>query len=251
MKPGLMRRRILLCGVPILIACNSVLGIDPPTVPPDAGADANVDGGGADAGCAVDQDPCIPFPQCGCGDLNCEVTASDGTTSCSAVTSTPLYANCVGYGSCPKGAECIGGVCKPFCASAADCTGGYRTCEQITSTGKNGGPPVPALKVCSSGCDPIAPLAVCGPDVACFPWPFDGKKKDFGDCFGKVGKGVGPGACSGTNQSDCAPGYYCTQAGDCTQWCRVGHPEDCTTGTCVPFIDVPVSIAGVPYGICQ
>jgi len=235
--------------------CNAVLGIDPPAAV-DGGDAASTDGGsdtalpdaGTDASgaCTLPSlGPCKVLPQSGCsGDENCEITSLAGLASCTAATATPVYGNCTSYGQCPKGTECIGQACKPFCCDGNDCLGGVRTCEQIT----NGSMDVPGLRVCSAGCDPINPSTICGPGVACYPQPWNGKGVDHGDCFGGAGTDIGPGSCT---LNSCAPGYYCQKTGECAKWCRLAIASDCTGGkTCTVFDPIAV-IGGVQYGTCM
>jgi len=249
--------------IPLLAAtgCNGVFGIEPPiVVPPDAGSDAApidaAEDGDAAPTCTPTRGPCQPFPQCGCdAPDNCNVLDVDGTTACVATGTTPFWNSCgiktASVGECQKGAECIGSNCKPFCNTVADCPGPNRTCEQITKTGKPYpfGPAVPGLKVCSAGCDPILPSDTCGPGVNCTIYPSDGLAKDHGDCIYAKGQGMGPGTC--TVNEDCAVGFMCFNGADCRKLCRVvGHPEDCTQGTCAAFT-LKAAIAGIEYGACQ
>jgi hypothetical protein len=254
---GVPRRRLPLALALVaggVAACANLLGVGNLR---DRVSDAGMDGGmdaEADAGpdvCTPEVGVCSPFPQCGClTNQNCEITTVYGNTTCTTIGTTPLWHGCTTYGQCELGATCVGGVCKPFCSTAADCAGTNVTCEQIIDYGS--GKPVPGLKVCSAGCDPVDPSAICGPGVTCFPYPWNGLGKDHGDCVGPTGSGVGPDACSGTNLNEpCAPGYYCTTTHDCVHWCRVGHATDCLSGElCEPFISPQPVIAGVEYGVC-
>lgn len=259
-----MRARVLPRFWSLLLAaapgCNLAFGIHPPTVVVDdagdaAGAEAGRDAAGPDVGteaggaCTLPSlGPCKVLPQSGCsGGENCEVTGNAGLASCTVATATPVYGNCNGYGQCPKGTECIGQACKPFCCDGNDCQGSIRTCEQI----QNGNMPIPGLRVCSAGCDLIDPKSTCGPGVACYPEPWDGQGVDHGDCFGGAGTGIGPGGCTQSAKNACAPGYYCLQTDECAKWCRVASPSDCTNGkTCIVFNPIAI-IGGVQYGTCQ
>jgi hypothetical protein len=190
--------------------------------------------------------PCTPFPQTGCGaGQNCEVPTS-GVGACFNAGSTPQWSNCFGSSNaCATGEQCIGEVCKPYCCSAADCTGGLVTCEQVT--GPDGGPLVGA-KVCASGCDPVDASAICGPAVTCDPFPWDGTGHDHGDCLGGVGTGLQEAGCTG--YADCAPGFECvTSRGYCAAWCRMDNPVCPSPLTCKSFSSPPI-IGGVEYGVC-
>jgi hypothetical protein len=237
-----------------LAACSDLLGVGNLRDLTDAAADVVDSSSDADAGIVEcpDEGICSTFPQCGCGTENCVVLSTAGVTGCVPVGTTPLWYDCSGVNpeTCERGATCIGGVCKPFCGSASDCTGTNVTCDSIDQVGTN--VPIPNLFVCSSGCDPVNPSAICGPGVTCFPYPWDGLEHDHGNCIGGAGTGVGSGACVGKNNDypPCAPGYYCTLAGDCLHWCRVGL-TDCANGeTCVGISPPPTAIEGVTYGLC-
>jgi hypothetical protein len=245
---------ILGCGVG---ACGLLVGVsDLPFL--DAGAEggASADAAPSDAN---DEAPvcvpptvsgaCAPFPQRGCeAGQDCEIVAS-GVAACAPAGSIPRWHNCVGDSDqCGAGHECIGGVCKPFCCSAADCEGGVVTCEQITSTGGPSGTPLVGLEVCSAGCDPSNPTAICGQGVTCSPFPWDGNGHDHGDCIGGVGTGMGPDACAVL--TDCAPGFYCLPDDDCAAWCRMDAPVCSGALICTSF-QTKVVIGGVEYGVCN
>jgi hypothetical protein len=176
---------------------------------------------------------------------------------CTGAGTIPPWWPCFGVSDCQPGSACIGlgtpqpgpGVCKPFCASNADCAPNA-TCNQIDDPGS--GDPIPGLEVCSSGCDPANPSAICGDGVTCYPFPWDGLQHDHGDCVGPSGTGIGPDACAGDNaNTPCAPGYYCTVTHDCARFCRLGPFSDCTNGqTCVGFGSPQPVIDGVEYGVC-
>lgn len=252
-----MRSGVVL-SIVFLSGCNSILGIDPPIG--DAGVDARPqeDGGApeAEAGCVVpDASVCSVFPQCGCTNQTCAIIDSIGTTECVAIGDVPLYRNCTtSVGDCGLGAQCIGGMCKPYCQTDKDCAGPNRACTQITDTGDGAGKPVPGLKVCSSGCDPIDPAAACGPNGTCLPVS-KMKAQLIPDCLSVKGNGMGPGACA-NNVFNCAAGYICLTSGphtgDCSKFCRMkGHPEDCPMPlVCEVFLPALI-YGGIEYGSCN
>ena len=92
---------------------------------------------------------------------------------------------------------------QPFCNSNADCPGIGRECIQVDSS-DTGNPPIPADFVCTAGCDPINPSAICGTGVTC-----DFYDTTFTQCFGPVGFGVGANGCTQDNPLLCARGYIC------------------------------------------
>ena len=254
-----MIRRALL--VLPLVGCNAVLGISAP-IPEDAATDAfpDADTDASDGGCALAlaDNPCAVFPQCGCSlAQTCEVLGASGITACAEYGTTLDYGVCtgVGAGQCAQGTQCIGGVCKPYCSSDADCLGPNRLCLQITDTGFSTGKPIPGLKVCSAGCDLLNPAAVCRAGVQCYVLENE-KHKQTPDCVAPAGTGMGPGACAGSKQADCSPGWACVitgpNVGSCSKWCRMAHSsEDCpSTLQCVGNQPVTL-IGGIEYGSCN
>lgn len=249
----------------IVAGCGDLLGVSDLQDRADAGAMDASDASDPDVfdGCALTlaTNPCALFPQCGCTNQNCVALpppSPSGTTECLVAGTTPLYTLCNGN-TCEIGAACIGGVCKPLCATDDDCPrldgGGPRICAQITTTGLPNGKPVPGLKTCSAGCDFLQPGALCGPNVGCVPI-FDTHDNGVPDCIGPAGKGMGPGACVDKAQTDCAVGYACTdQTGPnplaCSKYCRILHQaEDCGSLACVPFAPAIV-VEGVEFGSCN
>ena len=186
---------------------------------------------------------CDDFPQCGCtANQNCDVTDATGVTACEPAGSVPAYGNCTALGQCGVGYQCVGTVCQPFCGSNNDCPGAGRECIQVLS-GATGNPPIPADFVCTSGCNPIDPQAICGPGTTC----------DFFDithtqCFGPSGFGMGANGCTQTNPFLCAPGYICLSDNSCMKWCRIGHNDCSGAQTC---LDLGDSLGGVEYGYCD
>lgn len=230
------------------VACGQLLDIDSLVDRVDASTGETGVEASTDAACLPIRGVCNPFPQCGCGtNENCVVASASGETACVDSGTLGVWQSCTSIGQCKKGMECIGYACKPFCASASDCTGTNVTCEQIRNP-PNTGAAIPGLEVCSSGCDPLDASALCGPGVNCSPSPWNGVDPDHGDCFGQAGMSTGPGACA-TNPFACAPGWGCS-SGDCRQWCRRGD-EDCPGAqSCAALVPPPI-IAGVEYGGCQ
>lgn len=251
-----MRRVLIGIVLAELAACGQLLDIDGLVDRVDAsagetGADASPDVVGVDAsveGACASQGQCDPFPQCGCNaNESCVVFDTSGNTACVDAGPLGAWASCTYKDDCQKGMECIGFACKPFCADASDCVGTNVTCEQIKNP-PNTGKDIPGLVVCSSGCDPHDPSAICGANVGCYPQPWPDKGPYHGDCFGHAKGGMGPGACA-TDMFACAPGWGCI-SGDCEAWCRITSNDCPTNQVCVP-LDPAAIVAGVEYGVCK
>lgn len=229
---------------------SGVPGDDGSTTPPGDGDTPPTDtgGGGGDGGCSVPTGKvCTMVPQCGCASgQSCDVTKTDGTTSCVAAGTRGRLEGCDDIGQCEKGLSCIGGLCNPQCSSNADCPTGT-TCDQVMyrPTGATTSEPVPGFKVCLvSECDVLSPSAACGSANCAL---FD----DGSSVCVKGGTGTSPGGCTASDPFLCAPGYVCTNDTDCFKWCRVGFSSDCsgTLGTCTGFT-TPIYVGGIEYGVC-
>lgn len=264
--------RLTWLWVPLLggaaAGCGALIGLDgdrpcASSECAEPGGDAGADAGGDEAPVAADAGPeasacgdisnqrvCTTVPQSGCNaDQTCDVFDPKGDTACFNAGTYPLWSSCTAHGQCGHGASCTtAGVCKPLCCTSDDCQG--RPCVPVGA-----GPTVliPAFNVCAAGCDLINPQTVCGSGATCEPYPWDGKDKDVGDCFGPAGAGMGPNACNGTPSGplQCAPGYYCTPDKYCRKWCRIGVAQDCPGATvCTGFSGNQAVIGGVAYGLC-
>jgi len=223
------------------------------------GGSAGTGGAGGEGGMAgTGGSPCIPpvsgtcdtLPQCGCLPAeNCDVYSLAGETTCVAAGQVPPYNNCANFGECQIGYTCVGGVCKPFCDSTAECPGSsYRACDQVYSDTT----PIPSFKVCTQQCNPRAPLqntgafSACGPNTLCIATP-----SGSSDCIGPAGTGVQNTACSA--DTDCSPGFACVAVdiGDvrCLKWCTndyecPGYYESCE------FLNTPLFAGTTEYGVC-
>jgi len=215
---------------------------------PDTGIGTDTTPPPPDTGCTPPVGKiCGIIPQCGCkSGENCDVTGIDGTTSCVAAGTKGLNAACKALGECSKGLTCIGDLCRPFCASTADCTGATAgACNNVQakdSTGKT--IDVPGLKVCFIACDPLNPSKTCGTAGCGF------LSSGETSCV-SAGTKTGAGGCSSTTPNACAPGYTCVSPTDCRRWCRVGFPGDCPTGkSCQSFSPPAPTYLGKEYGVC-
>ena len=66
---------------------------------------------------------CDPIAQCGCADgLRCQATRLNGrmTAKCSAPGDVPIGARCQNTQSCVGGANCVNGLCLPYCDLASE-----------------------------------------------------------------------------------------------------------------------------------
>ena len=215
-----------------------------------AGGGSGGSGGGNDT--CVPPSPtgqCDPFAQCGCTPgQNCIFTgATDGQTLCISAGSTAPQAACSTHDQCSVGHGCVGGVCKRFCQTSADCYATKGTCDQLYINDNGSQVPIAYAKACSAPCDPRTPQTVCGGSgVSCVPMD-DGST----DCIGGFGTATGYGACSGNQWQNCAPGYICIDGSDCLRWCRQGFSGDCPGGQTCYGLNNPVVFNGVTYGVCD
>lgn len=223
--------------------------------------DANIVGGPDAFSEMCMQDPCDLFPQCGCNaqagevcDLDFTMLSAEGITTCRSVTVPGTESStCTVSTGCAGGYVCVGGRCRRYCDTDADCPGEGGIClVQLTV----GDPPVDigGAITCTTMCDPIATTNNgCPATWACHVYNYMGS--GITDCAADGGGGDGT-TC--TTSSDCSPGLDCITIGqdmtceptcvcpngDCAQGtCPVG------TGTCGGFVEPPV-IDGITYGVC-
>jgi hypothetical protein len=227
----------------------------------DAGGGGGIDLDGAVLEGSLDVVSCTPntsdsdcgtFPQCGCSvGEKCDVVALDtGRAACVSDGSVlPNQACGTLFGQCTAGNTCVGGACKPFCATAADCPGAGRECDQTQATLGGQTVSVPGMFTCTAGCDPINPGVVCGGGITCL---FVSATST--DCY-SAGSGVGPGACSANQGLACAPGNVCIDTTakngtySCLGWCRLSANDCPATYACQELSTKP-TLSGVEYGAC-
>jgi hypothetical protein len=144
------------------------------------------------------------------------------------------------------GYACVGGACKSFCDTNANCTSTAGECLQVTYTDTGGAQqPIPQMKICSKTCQLENPGAACGPTLSCY---LTDQTLGKTDCA-TAGTAIGPVNCSVDNTL-CAPGYVCLTSNECRKWCRIGFPADCAAGkACSPF-GTPLIVGGTQYGVC-
>lgn len=207
-------------------------------------------GGGGTGGSGTCTPPvtggqCDTSPQCGCtGAQACQVTSEAGTTQCVAAGSTQPYYACTYSTDCTKGYACVGGACKLYCESNADCSATSGVCNQVMKS--PGNTPIPGWKICSKKCELHNPASACGPLLTCVP--MTKTTPPSSDC-GKAGTATTAGACL-NDTTACAPGYACLTNGDCRKWCRVLF-NDCGGKTCQGFsTGNEIVIDGITYGVC-
>ena len=212
----------------------------------DAGVAAD---GEAGASCATvpPSNTCGPVPQCGCApNQTCDVTSdTTGATTCVASGSGALGSSCTSTGGCARGLTCVGGACRPYCATAGQSCG-IATLGTCFAPEYAPGKTTPNRDVCTIRCDPRASATACGTN-GCSYFPVDkvtdcravGQKKQFDAC-GSI--------------FECAPGFTCNAhpiyGPECEKWCRTS--ADCPNLTACYDIfgaNAPV-INGVKYGLC-
>ncbi len=216
------------------------------------GTGATGGGGTGGAGCTppVAGGLCDTTPQCGCpAGQACDVANFAGITQCVQAGNVPPYNACDGATTkCQAGYACVGGACKLFCESVADCTGPAGDCSQVTYTDTSGNPqPIPQMKICAKKCKLESPSADCGATLSCYLTDQTAGKTDCA----AAGTGIGAVNCT-TNNSICAPGYVCLTSGECRKWCRVGTTADCAAGKACTGFAAPnqIFIGTTEYGVC-
>lgn len=219
----------------------------------DAGNDpsSTSDAGGSPSSCATaaPSNACGVIPQCGCAaSETCDVTKSDGTVACVKAGTVAQGDACDKTKICAGGLTCVGGACRPFCASPnAACAGtGLGQCftPQIDTKGST----VPNLDVCTIKCDPRNPQTACGKNNCLW---FSGNKES--DCR-SAGTVSNYGACS--SAADCKAGYTCAPydgSNECEKWCILGKSGECpSSATCVDTFGTSApSSGGSKLGTCQ
>jgi hypothetical protein len=197
---------------------------------------------GASGGChpPTADGQCELVSRCGCAtSQNCAYVGS--ATKCIAPGATKMWSACTYNSDCPAGAGCAGGVCRPDCATAADCgapASQYRACYQVVDIATN--QPFPGFKACTQQCNPIDPtnaaadpsFGACGDHASCIVSSLG--VPGTTNCIA-AGSAAAGAPCAST--SDCGAGLTCAPgvggANVCSQWCRVGHDEeDCPSATC-------------------
>lgn len=170
---------------------------------------------------------------CGASRLACTTGTTcrihaPGQTGCELVCDTAAA------GACPAGSACV-----PFATPLVIRGVTYGTCE--------------------AACDPLSPLATCGPNATCAVVT-DTPGGPSTACV-SAGRGTGALGCLDGASDSCAPGDTCasfalgaSSARACEPYCRVGHPEDCPAQlvpqTCAAIVPA-VTVKGVQYGTCQ
>jgi hypothetical protein len=190
---------------------------------------------------------CNSVPQCGCGaGENCDFVASgsDWVPSCISAGGASLDDACTKSSDCAKGFSCVGTLCRPFCATKADCTGDASgLCLNVKSGGTTS-VDIPGYHVCFAvGCNPMKPLGKCGTQGCGF-------LDDTTTICERAGAATTAGSCA-SDSFACAPGYVCSSVGDCRKWCRVGFDsEDCGGKLCQGLTST-YTFESRTLGLCQ
>jgi hypothetical protein len=205
-------------------------------------ASSGAGGGVSDAGSS-----CLVDGGCDTG-MRCTVLSqSTGSTHCVPVSGSPVspFAACGNDDSiCPAGTWCdsySSGVCKPFCASAADCA---PLAKCIGVVGHNG-VTIPGIRVCTAHCKPDDGDPPCVPGTSCQ------SGIDF-DCVASNG-GVPGTPCPNQSNSACAAGLVCNDLLVCSAWCApvgASSPDCADAGVCIMFTNGGPHYDGTQYGYC-
>jgi hypothetical protein len=195
--------------------------------------------------CTKTCDPLVPTSVCGvAGNCHVYVTAGQTYTDCVPAGTKTELSPCSSIYDCAAGLFCgsFSKLCLRQCRlnQAADCTGG--TCSGFTDQPTSGGF---EYGFCNQTCNLVSPSAVCGTGKGC---------ASFTDVNGVVqtecvqAASTNPTTCA--SDTDCKPGFYCSAAFECMQWCRVGYSTECPSGTTCIAHSTPNIVRGVEYGHC-
>jgi hypothetical protein len=110
------------------------------------------------------------------------------------------------------------------------------------------------IGLCAGLCDPADPQNSSPPFTGCPPGagctsPSDGNSyciaastgKQAADCADDSGE---------PDESQCAPGYYCTIGLQCFRYCHVGEADECDLGSCIGF-STKHFVGGIEIGGCR
>jgi hypothetical protein len=161
---------------------------------------------------------CELMSDCGCaGDQTCRVDGTvSGRTACGGVGAVLNFEPCSKESDCARGADCIGGLCKPYCQSDADCFGLPGQCAEIQTVHGT----VQGVRVCGKG-------ALCAV-------PAGGACELMSDC-GCTGAQTCRVVAAVTGRTECGPigpmGAFepCSSEADCAR------QLDCIGGVCKPY----------------
>lgn len=203
--------------------------------------------------------PCrLVSPQCGCpSGQACYLTGMDERI-CEPEGAAATGESCNGGEICQSGNVCINmdgagttTMCRAFCDSDADCTGGAGALCLVSVTGTT-------QDICTTHCNPATNVG-CPADTGCFLYTDDmGRRLTDCDVTGSLTQGQ---TC--VDRTDCAAGFDCfdtdpsaaTQL-ECLRTCRRASPvgNECAVHagtTCVPIAAAPGAVFdGTEYGAC-
>jgi len=190
---------------------------------------------------------CDPVAQTNCDPDACDVDPDGMGAVCRPAGQTGPLGSCMSREDCAPGTTCLLGVCRSFCASAADCTGAQNDCHLsyfVTS-------------VCDSLCDVRdSSGGSCGAGFHCELASAPDGTRDFGAyCVPGPGGTIADGGPCQT-PDECVAGTTClTTDGinfQCLRWCYTNDPNTCMVGQCVPVQDGqgPIVVHGNELGAC-
>ena len=184
--------------------------------------------------------------QCGCAeDRSCDTAVNaenEVVRECRELGSVPTYGRCTTSTDCGRSAQCVGGECRPTCATDFECDR-YARCEPGFFASA---PLLAAGATCHRPCDPADPehphgfYGSCAVGQAC-----DVTADGASQCRAATPRGVAGVSCN--LNSDCAVGFTCTTEHACVELCR-GN-VDCQVGTCRAFVTSQYATT-VEWGYC-
>lgn len=209
-----------------------------------------VDRGCVDAACT--ETPCrLVGPQCGCP--TGEGCYSTGDERLCAPAGTSAEGTRCDDDICQPGNVCVNladagdpetTLCKRFCETDADCTGGAGSlCLSTLGMGDE--------MICTNHCDPALRTG-CAPGTGCGFFR-DETMRSLTDCS-LAGTGTQEDPCS--DDADCASGFACievrTGVSQCLRWCRrTPAGGECGFGElCNRLGETGIIFTGTEYGVC-
>jgi len=193
---------------------------------------------------------CNVFPACGCptGQACSPNTQATGL-KCFPSGSLGEGADCTS-GDCASGLGCFGDVCKRYCQFDSDCPAvdSAQSCVQTTWSPEVD---IQGVLICTHVCDPVSPHSPRSPLLAC-PVGFGCSAAGTSypgatDCEPQSGSGVSGSSCSA--DSDCTPGFYCSNGGTCIKYCSTS--ADCPASSTCHTFSTPEYAGTTSVGYCS
>lgn len=149
---------------------------------------------------------------------------------------------------CAGATTCRLAVCRPFCASSADCNGNPCALGVYDYDPQNPATFHAIALTCADTCTPL-PDSGCPKNFECIVDLNDqnGASGWVTECIPVGIKGAGQ-TCN--LLTDCGSGTVCFDGSVCRAFCLIGGAP-CATGTCTKFPYGGAQIAGKEYGYCK